>query len=94
MLTLCFHWEKHNDDLQEGLGKHRDDVLCLLRAGTATSKNEIPWKMLLKIQGVNMTTMVQINDSIARAGGKKLSTLRLKELGSNAERKARELYEA
>ncbi len=39
-----------------------------------------------------MTTMVQINDSIAHAGSKKLSTLRLKELGSNAERKARELY--
>ncbi len=41
-----------------------------------------------------MTTMVQINDSIARPGGKKLSTLRLKELGSSAECKARELYEA
>jgi hypothetical protein len=33
--------------------------------------------MLLKIQGVNMTTMVQINDLIACAGGKKLSTLQI-----------------
>ncbi len=53
-----FSLGKHNDDLQEALGKHWDNVLCLLRAGTATSKNAIPWKMLLKIRGVNMTTMV------------------------------------
>jgi hypothetical protein len=43
---------------------------------------------------MNMITMVQINDSIAREGGKELSLLRLKELGGRAERKARELYEA
>jgi hypothetical protein len=85
---------KLNDDLQAALNKHRDNVLCLLRTGTATSKNVIPQKMLLKIRGVNMTTMVQINDLIARTGGKKLSTLQLKELGSDAEHEARELYEA
>jgi hypothetical protein len=66
---------KRNDDLQAALNKHRDNVLHLLRTGTATSQNAIPQKMLLKIRGANMITMVQINDSIARAGGKKLSTL-------------------
>jgi hypothetical protein len=87
-----FSLGKHNDDLQAALNKHRDNVFCLLRTGTATSKNVIPQKMHLKIRGVNMTTMVQINDSIARAGGKKLSTLQLKELGSNGECKARDFY--
>ncbi len=89
-----FSLGKCNDDLQAALNKHRDDVLCLLRTGTATCKNAIPQKMLLKIRGVNMTTMVQINDLIARAGGKKLSKLRLNELGRNAERKARVIYKA
>jgi hypothetical protein len=70
-----FSLGKCNDDLQAALNKHWDNVLCLLHTGTATSKNAIPQKMLLKIRGVNMTTMVQINDSIACTGGKKLSTL-------------------
>jgi hypothetical protein len=85
---------KCNDDLQAALDKHRDNVLRLLCTETATSQNAIPQKMLLKIRGANMIIMVQINDSIAHAGGKKLSTLQLKELGSNAECKARELYKA
>ncbi len=87
-----FSLGKRDDDLQAALDKHRDEVLCLLCTGTATSKNAIPQKMLLKIRGVNLTTMVQINDSIACAGIKKLSTLQLKELGSDAECEARELY--
>ncbi len=66
---------RRNDDLQAALDKHRDNVLHLLHTGTATSQNAIPQKMLLKIQGANMNTMVQINDSIAHTGGKKLSTL-------------------
>ncbi len=70
-----FSLGKRDDDLQAALNKHRDNVLCLLHTGTATSKNVFPQKMLLKFQGVNMTTMVQINDLIACAGGKKLSTL-------------------
>jgi hypothetical protein len=89
-----FSLGKHDDDLQAALDKHWDNVLCLLCTGTATSKNAIPQKMLLKIRGVNMTTMVQINDLTACADGNKLSTLRLKELGSNAEHEARELYKA
>jgi hypothetical protein len=65
---------QRDDDLQEALNKHRDGVLHLLPTGTATSQNAIPQKMLLKIQGANMITMIQINDLMARAGGKKLST--------------------
>jgi hypothetical protein len=85
---------KHDADLQEALDKHRINVLCLLRTKTPTSQNAIPPKMLLKIQAMNMITMVQINDSIACAGGKELSLLRLKELGGRAEREARELNKA
>jgi hypothetical protein len=83
-----------NADLQAALDKHRDDVLCLVRTKTPTSQNSIPPKMLLKIQAMNMITMVQINDLIAPAGGKELSLLRLKELGGQAEHEARELYKA
>ncbi len=39
-----------------------------------------------------MTTMTQINTLIACAGGKELSTQRLKELGSIAKHAAMELY--
>jgi hypothetical protein len=66
---------KCDDDLQAALDKHQDKVLHLLHTGTANSQNAIPQKTLLKIRGANMITMVQINDLIARAGGKKLSTL-------------------
>jgi hypothetical protein len=85
---------KRDADLQAALDKHWDDVLCLLRMKTPTSWNAIPPKILLKIQAMNMITMVQINDEIARAGSKELSLLRLKELGGQAEREARELYKA
>jgi hypothetical protein len=93
-MSLQSALSKCNADLQTALDKHRDNVLCLLRTKTPTSQNAIPKKMLLKIRAVNMITMVQINDLIARAGGKELSLLRLKELGGQAERKARELYKA
>jgi hypothetical protein len=48
--------------------------------------------MLTKIRAVNMGTMVKINDSFAQAGGKALTVMKLKELGSKAEREARILY--
>jgi hypothetical protein len=44
--------------------------------------------MLTKIRAVNMGTMVKINNSFAQAGGKALTGMKLKELGSKAERKA------
>jgi hypothetical protein len=59
-----------------------------------TGQNIIPKKMLAKVRKANMTTMTQVNTLIARAGGKELSTQRLKELGSIAEYKAMELYNA
>jgi hypothetical protein len=81
---------KCDADLQAALDKHRDNVLCLLRAKTPNSQNAIPPKMLLKIRAVNMITMVQINDLVACAGSKELSLLRLKELGGQEVRKARD----
>jgi hypothetical protein len=50
--------------------------------------------MLTKVCKANMTTMTQINTLIAHAGGKELSTWRLKELGSIAEHTAMELHGA
>ena len=49
---------------------------------------------LTKIRKVNMGTMVKINDLFAQAGGKALTVMKLKELGSKAERKAWRLYNA
>jgi hypothetical protein len=85
---------KHGTDLQAALDKHRDDVLHLLRMGTTAGQNIIPKKMLTKVLKANMTTMTQVNTLIARAGGKELSTWRLKELGSIAKHKAMKLYGA
>jgi hypothetical protein len=50
--------------------------------------------MLTKVRKANMTTMTQINTLIACTGSKKLSTGRLKELGSIAKHAAMELYNA
>ncbi len=85
---------KRDADLQAALNKHCDNVLCLLRMGTMAGQNIIHKKMLTKVRKANMTTMTQVNTLIARTGGKELSTQRLKELGSVAEHKAIELYNA
>ncbi len=84
----------HGADLQAALDKHQDNVLHLLQMGTMAGQNMIPKKMLTKVHEANMTTMTQVNTLIARAGGKELSTWRLKELGSIAEHTAMELYNA
>jgi hypothetical protein len=81
-------------DLQAALDKQRDNVLCLLWTSTMAGQNMIPKKMLTKVREANMTTMTQVNTLIARAGGKELSTWRLKELGSIAKHGAMELYDA
>jgi hypothetical protein len=81
-------------DLQAALDKHWDNVLHLLRMGTTAGQNMIPKKILTKVRKANMTTMTQINTLIAKAGGKELSTWRLKELGSIAKHAAMELYDA
>jgi hypothetical protein len=49
--------------------------------------------LLTKIRAVNMGTMVGINDSLTLAGGKALTVMKLKELGSKAECKAWRLYD-
>ena len=79
-------------NLQVVLDKHRDDILCLLRTKSPSAQRVIPQQMLTKICNVNMSTMVKINDSFAQAGGKALWVMKLKELGSKAESKARRLY--
>ncbi len=81
-------------DLQAALDKHQDGVLRLLRMGTMAGQNIIPKKMLTKVHEANMTTMTQVNTLIAHAGGKELSTRRLKKLGSVAKHAAIELYNA
>jgi hypothetical protein len=81
-------------DLQVALDKHRDGVLRLLQTSTTAGQNMIRKKMRTKVCKANMTTMTQINTLIARAGGKELSTWRLKELRSIAEHAAMELYDA
>jgi hypothetical protein len=81
-------------DLQAALDKHWDDVLRLLQMGTMAGQNMIPKKMLTKVRKANMTTMTQVNTLTAHGGSKEVSTRRLKELGSNAEHAAMELYKA
>ncbi len=49
--------------------------------------------MLCKVRAANMTSMTQANSLIACVVGTNLSAKRLKELGSNAELKAKELYD-
>jgi hypothetical protein len=80
--------------LQAALDKHWDNLLHLLWMGTMAGQNIIPKKMLTKVCKANMTTMTQVNTLIAFAGGKELSTWRLKELGSIAEHAAMKLYNA
>jgi hypothetical protein len=79
-------------DLQVVLNKHCDDILCLLRTKSPSDQGAIPQRMLTKIRKVNMGTMVKINDRFTQAGGKALMVMKLKELGSEAERKAWRLY--
>jgi hypothetical protein len=81
-------------DLQVALDKHRNDILCLVRTKSPCNQGAIPQRMLTKICAVNMVTMVEINDSFAQAGGKALTVMKLKELGSKAERKGWKLYNA
>ncbi len=81
-------------DLQVALDKHRNDILCLLWTKSPSNQGAIPKRMLTKIHAVNMVTMVKINDSFAQAGGKALTVMKLKELGSKAKREAWKLYNA
>ena len=81
-------------DLQVALDKHCNDILCLLWMKSPANQGAIPQKLLTKIGAVNMGTMAGINDSLTRAGGKALTLMKLKELGSKAGHKAWRLYDA
>jgi hypothetical protein len=84
--------DKYESNLLDAITKHWEDILQLFWAGTSSGKSTIPPKMLRKVRAANMTSMTQVNSLIACAGGTKLSSKRLKELGSNAKLKAKELH--
>ena len=73
---------------------HLNIILCLLRTKSPANQGVIPQKLLTKSRSVNMGTMVGINDSFARAGGKALTVMKLQELGSKAKCNAWRLYDA
>ncbi len=92
--TLSSTWaaDEYESNLLATITKHREDILQLFQAGTGSGKSTIPPKMPRKVRAANMTSMTQANSLIACAGGMKLSSKRLKELGSNAELEAKELH--
>ncbi len=91
----------HSATLQGALEKHQEDILHLSRMGSNSEQSVIPQKMLQKIQKANMSNiqeanmsnMSKINLLIAHAGEKELSARKLKELGCNAEKTAKAIYE-
>jgi hypothetical protein len=86
--------EEYELNLLAAVSKHREDILRLFWAGTVSGKSTIPPKMLRKVRAANMAPMTQANSITARAGRMNLSAKRLKELGSNAKLKAKELHDA
>jgi hypothetical protein len=60
----------YNQDFQNALEKHRDDILCLIRKSAIHGKPAIPTKMIGKIREANLATMTHINKEVSRHGGK------------------------
>ncbi len=85
--------DEYESNLLATITKHREDILRLFWAGTGSGNSTIPPEMLRKVWAANMTSMTQANSLIACTGGTKLSSKRLKELGSNAKLKAKELHD-
>ncbi len=79
-------------DLQVVLDKHCNDSLCLLWTKSHSGQGTIPQHMLTKIRKVNMGSIVKINDQFSQAGGKVLTVMKLKELGSKAEPGRRQYF--
>ena len=79
---------EYNQDFQNALEKHRDDILCLIRESALHGKPAIPTKMIGKIREANLATMALINKEASRHGGKELSLRKMKELGAQAEKEA------
>ncbi len=92
--STCDMDDEYELNLLAAVSKHQEDILRLFRAGTVSEKSTIPPKMLQKVRAANMASMTQANSITARAGRTNLSAKRLKELGSNAELKAKELHDA
>jgi hypothetical protein len=85
--------DEYEFNLLATIAKHREDILQLFQAGTGSGKRNIPPKMLRKVRAANMASMTQANSLIACVGGTNLSAKSLKELGSNAKLKAKELQD-
>ena len=83
---------EYNQDFQNALGKHRDDILCLIRKSATHGKPAIPTKMIVKIREANLATMT--NKEASRHGGKELSLRKMKELGAQAEKEATAMFAA
>ena len=79
---------EYNQDFQNALVKHRNDILCLIRKSETHGKPAIPTKMIGKIREANLATMPLINKEVSRHGGKELSLRKMKELGAQAEKEA------
>jgi hypothetical protein len=86
--------DEYELNLLATVSKHQEDILRLFRAGTVSGKSTIPPKMLRKVRAANMASMTQANSITAWAGRMNISAKRLKELGSNAKLKAKELHDA
>jgi hypothetical protein len=79
---------EYNQDFQNALVKHRNDILCLVRKTALHGKPAIPTKMIGKIREANLATMALINKEASRHGGKELLLRKMKELGAQAEKEA------
>ena len=85
---------EYNQDFQNALVKHRNDILCLVRKTALHGKPAIPTKMIGKIREANLATMALINKEASRHGGKELSLRKMKELGAQAENEATIFFSA
>ena len=85
---------EYNQDFQNALGKHQDDILCLIRKSATHGKPAIPTKMIGKIREANSATMTLINKEVSCHGGKELSLRKMKELGAQAEKESTALFAA
>ena len=85
---------EYNQEFQNALKKHRDDILCLIRKSALHGKPAIPTKMIGKIREANLATMTLINKEVSRHGGKELSLRKMKELGAQAEKESTALFAA
>ena len=52
---------EYNQEFQNALVKHRNDILCLIRKSATHGKPAIPTKMIDKIREANLATMTLIN---------------------------------